>query len=199
MVDTCTTGIPRCHDAAAKPATSVTIPPPTPTTTSLRVSPIRANERISASIVASDLADSPSPISNTSTVEVGQVGADLAKLDRDPGLGHHRDPPGGGGDEVGQFGDRAVADDDVVRRDRRAGRSPGASQHRPGDVVDRSVVDRDDRVGDVLVQIGSLRVHRTQRAFGVVVEQRSMHPVAHPIERAGRRRRAARRRARGRP
>lgn len=73
VVDTCTTGTPRCQEAAAKPATSVTIPPPTPTTTSLRVSPMRAKPRLNVSMVASDLCSSPCPISNTSNGTPGSI------------------------------------------------------------------------------------------------------------------------------
>ena len=50
--------------AAANPATSVTIPPPTAITTSLRVSPMPANPRASDSTVDSVLWASPAPISN---------------------------------------------------------------------------------------------------------------------------------------
>ena len=54
-VATCTTATPRCHTAAANPATSVTSPPPTATTTSSRVSPTPANARARCSTVTSDL------------------------------------------------------------------------------------------------------------------------------------------------
>ena len=62
------TGTPRCHTAAANPATSVTIPPPTATTTSWRVTPAVASARVMCSMVVSDFAASPSPISIRVTV-----------------------------------------------------------------------------------------------------------------------------------
>jgi hypothetical protein len=82
VVETCTTGVPRCHTDAAKPATSVTMPPPTPTTTSWLVRPWRANPRQSVSTVASDFAASPLPISTY---------LDLAALQRSTSIGT---PPG---------------------------------------------------------------------------------------------------------
>ena len=76
VVETCTTRMPRCHDAAAKPAMSVTIPPPTPTTKSLRVSPAAANSSANRSIVAKVLCASPSPTTCRDTATAaGRCGA----------------------------------------------------------------------------------------------------------------------------
>ncbi len=77
VVATCTTGTPRCQEAAAKPATSVTMPPPTPMTTSWRVSPKRANPRIRSSIVPSVLWASPSPISKRSQGTPGSTSSGM--------------------------------------------------------------------------------------------------------------------------
>ncbi len=57
--------MPRWYTAAAKPATSVTMPPPTATTTSLRVRPHRAQARHRSSTVTSVLWTSPSPITKS--------------------------------------------------------------------------------------------------------------------------------------
>ncbi len=55
-------GVPRWYDAAANPATSVTMPPPTAMTTSERESPACANRRQRPSTVSRVLFASPSPM-----------------------------------------------------------------------------------------------------------------------------------------
>ena len=62
VVGTCTTSTPRWYTAAANPATSVTIPPPTATTASWRVIPHWDQARHSSSTAASVLVSSPRPI-----------------------------------------------------------------------------------------------------------------------------------------
>ena len=119
VVGTCTTATPRWYTAAAKPATSVTMPPPTPMTTSARVRPIAANPRVSDSMVASDFASSLSPITNTSEGE--------PRLDhRQAGLRHDGGPAGARGQHVGQELGHAGADDAPRTSGRRAVRARGA-------------------------------------------------------------------------
>ncbi len=64
VVGTCTTRTPRIQVAATNPARSVTAPPPSETTTSLRVSPIRPQTSQQKPATASAL---PSSASGTST------------------------------------------------------------------------------------------------------------------------------------
>src|SRR5690606_18123046 len=60
VVGTSTARTPRSHDAAANPARSVAAPPPTPTTTSVRVIPARANADQSPARTPTSFAASPS-------------------------------------------------------------------------------------------------------------------------------------------
>src|SRR5918999_2430851 len=60
VVGTWTTGTPRSHEAAAKPARSVVAPPPTPTIASPRVMPSRAKRDQSPASTSTRLAASPS-------------------------------------------------------------------------------------------------------------------------------------------
>ena len=78
--------------------------------------------------------------------------------------------------------DRPAPDHHVVGADRRAERSRAASQHRLGNVVGGAVVDRDDGIGDLLVERCTHIVQPTQRSLGVVVEQRPVHAVANTID-----------------
>ena len=55
VVATCTTGTPRWYDAAAKPATSVTMPPPTPNDDVVTGQAERAKPRVSSRSWARDL------------------------------------------------------------------------------------------------------------------------------------------------
>ena len=106
---TCTTGMPRCHAAAAKPATSVTMPPPTPITTSLRVRPMRANPRHSDLDGGERLVLLALPISNT------LEGDARVDLERDARLRDDRGPASRRGSSDGELAAR--------RRGRRARRS----------------------------------------------------------------------------
>ena len=78
VVGTCTTGTPRWYAAAANPATSVTSPPPTATTTSARVSPQDAHARHSASTAASVLFASPSAISKRRCSRPGSIASSMS-------------------------------------------------------------------------------------------------------------------------
>ncbi len=70
-VATFTYAVPRWYVAAANPATSVTRPPPTATTTSLRASPERAKDRQRSSTVARRFPVSPSGMVTTSNGSPG--------------------------------------------------------------------------------------------------------------------------------
>ena len=108
VVGTCTTGTPRWYAAAANPATSVTSPPPTATTTSARVSPQDAHARHSASTVASVLAASPSAISKRAVLPA----RDRRQLD--VGLGDDGRPGGAGRQDAGQLAADAGTDEHRV-------------------------------------------------------------------------------------
>ena len=109
VVGTCTTGTPRWYAAAANPATSVTSPPPTATTTSARVRPQRrprAAQRFDRGQRLARLA-------------VGDLEAPVlpAGIDRqlDAGLGDDGRPGGAGRQDAGQLGP-----------------DPGTDEHRVG-------------------------------------------------------------------
>ena len=108
VVGTWTTAIPRWYTAAANPPTSVTIPPPTATTASVRVRPIRAKWLQRASTVARRLG--LLAVAEQEGV-AGDAGVDV---DRDAVLGDDRDAPHAGGQHVGQQLAHAPADDHLV-------------------------------------------------------------------------------------
>ncbi len=172
VVDTCTTGVPRCHEAAAKPATSVTIPPPTPTTTSSPGQSLRGRTRASSvSIVASDLAR----LAVADHVCLDLVVGQRDRNQRDAGLGDHGDAASRRRQQPGELGDRARPRRRRRRSGRRAERSRGSIAAPPSRRRDGERWSTDTIASATSWYSGARTSYiAPQRALGIVVEQRSM-------------------------